>query len=155
MPCDVTCDQLAEYAAGDATAGQAERIASHLPGCIACAHRLAMLRKADAALSALRPETPSPAALLAARKAVLTETRGGGQPEIMTLDEVAAFLRVDANALDDLLSDLPAFELGGVVRVRRARLMEWIDRRERAFARDTARSDVARLLADGPFAEVL
>jgi len=65
----------------------------------------------------------------------------------MTLDEVAEFLRLSPGQLDEVASDLPGFELAGQVRVRRAKLLEWIERRERSYLRNTVASRVARALA--------
>ena len=65
----------------------------------------------------------------------------------MTLAEVAEFLRVSPDALAEVMEELPAFEVGGQVRVRRARLVEWVAERERNYARSRAESEVAHALA--------
>ena len=65
----------------------------------------------------------------------------------MTLNEAAGFLRISVDDLEDVVTDLPAFEVGGKIRVRRAALLEWIEQRERAYARGRAESQVARLVA--------
>ena len=44
-------------------------------------------------------------------------------------------------------NDWPAFELAGQIRVRRAKLVEWIERRERDFTRQSAASWAARATA--------
>ena len=66
----------------------------------------------------------------------------------MTLDEVAAFLRIDPSDLGEVAEELPAFELGGQVRVRRERLIEWIQQRERAYTRQAGESWAAREMTD-------
>jgi hypothetical protein len=84
-------------------------------------------------LAELRP-APMPAGeLLAVRRALSAEVRGAGAPEVMTLPEVAEFLRIDEADLAEILDELPAFELAGRLRVRRARLVEWIEHRERTW----------------------
>ena len=65
----------------------------------------------------------------------------------MTLDEVAEFLRVSLEELGEVVGELPAFELAGRVRVRRTKLIEWIEKRERAYARGRIESEVAGILA--------
>ena len=66
----------------------------------------------------------------------------------MTLDEVAAFLRLSDAQLDEVVEELPAFELGGQLRVRRQRLIEWLQQRERDYARQAAGSWAAQALSD-------
>ncbi len=68
-------------------------------------------------------------------------------PEIMTLEEAADFLRVPRRAIGEIVEDLPAFEVAGEIRVRRSKLLEWIERRERASARSRAESQVSSILA--------
>ena len=124
-----------------------ERIREHLTQCPECRQRLAALRRTDASLASL-PRLQTPASLLLrVTRALSDELRGRNVAEIMTLDEVAAFLRVDVGDLDDVVSDLPAFELSGKIRVRREALLAWIGQREKLYARQRAESDVARILA--------
>jgi hypothetical protein len=66
----------------------------------------------------------------------------------MTLDEVAEFLRISLDELEEVVTELPAFEVAGQLRVRRARLLEWVEARERAYRRSSAQSEVARAFAD-------
>jgi len=142
MDCKTSYEELAAFAAGDA-----EHLGRHVRACAACRERLAVLERVDRDLRLLPRPEPSAGAVLAARRAVTRETRGTGGPEVMTLDEVAEFLRVPPDALADVVGELPAFEVGGQVRVRRARLVEWIAERERAYTRGRAESEVARALA--------
>ena len=83
-------------------------------------------------------------AVLAARRAVSRVLRRPHTPEVMTLDEVAAFLRVGPDELAEVVELLPAFELAGRIRVRRARLIEWIEQRERDYTRQATGSWAAR-----------
>jgi len=147
VKCDVSDELLAALTAGDLPAEPAGRIERHARRCRRCRARLAAIRAADGALAALPRFAPSPAALLAARRALAGAARGGAEPEIMTLPEVAEFLRIDEAALGEIADELPAFELAGRVRVRRARLLEWIARRESDFAREAAASWAARAMA--------
>ena len=62
----------------------------------------------------------------------------------MTLDEVGEFLRIGPETLSEIAEELPAFELGGQVRVRRERLLEWVRRREQDYARGAAASWAAQ-----------
>ena len=81
-----------------------------------------------------------------ARRALSREVRGV-PPEIMTLDEVAEFLRVSVDDLEEVATDLPAFEIGGQVRVRRSKLVQWVEARARTYARQRAETEVHGILA--------
>ena len=147
MACEVQYEELARYASGDCDDDRAQRIREHLTQCPECRRRLSALRRTDESLGSL-PRLQTPASLLLrVTQALSGELRGGNAPEILTLDEVAAFLRVDVSDLDDVVSDLPAFELSGKVRVRREALLAWIGQREKLYARQRTESDVARILA--------
>ena len=147
MDCGITYEELAAFAAGDLEAEAAGRIEQHVRTCAACRQRLAALRRVDGELRALPHREPSAGSVLKTRRLIARETRGGAAPEIMTLAEVTEFLRVSPEALAEVADDLPAFEVGGQVRVRRARLVEWIAERERNYARSRAESEVAHALA--------
>ena len=147
MNCDVTYEELAAFAAGDAAPERARRIRQHLRSCEDCRRRLKALASLDDALR-LVPRTEPPAnAVLNARRALSHQRRTESAPDIMTLDEVAEFLRVSSDDLEDVAEELPAFELGGQIRIRRARLIEWIQQRELAYASSRAQSEVAALLS--------
>jgi len=140
--------QLAEYAAGEGDAATAAGVEEHLATCAECRRHVAALRRAESALAALPAPRASAGALLAIRRELAREVRGAGAgPEVMTLDEVAAFLRLSPGQLDEVVSDLPGFELAGQIRVRRTRLLAWIERREREYLRNTVASRVASALA--------
>ena len=148
MNCDVTYEELAALAAGELPSEREAEVLAHLPDCGRCRGRLAALRRADAVLHALPPLKPPAEAALAARRAVAPVVRGTRAAEIMTLDEVAEMLRIGPEQLDEVVEELPAFELAGQVRVRRARLIEWIEQRERDYAGQTAGSWAAHGLSD-------
>lgn len=147
MDCEVSWEELAALAAGELHADRARELERHLSACATCQGRLKALKGVDAALPTLARMEPSAAALLAARRALSELVRGPRAPEIMTLEEVAQFLRVTVDDLTEVAAELPAFEIAGRIRVRRSRLIEWIEQRERARARSTIESEVAGILA--------
>jgi anti-sigma factor RsiW len=136
--CEVTYEELAAFAAAELDESRRGEIPEHLADCGRCRQRVAALRRADSALAALRPFAPDAATILSVRRALSEVTRGGREPEIMTLEEVGAFLRVTPGQLGQVVEELPAFELAGQVRVRRARLIEWIAAGERDYIRQAA-----------------
>ncbi len=92
--------------------------------------------------AAMRAAT-TPAAPAPAPQATTTAAPGPEQ-EILTLPEAAALLRVPLELLEEELDTLPTFEIGGAVRLRRTRLMAWINQREA----QTQNNRMLRLLGD-------
>ncbi len=146
MECEVSYEELSRFASGELDEERAWQVQDHLRSCERCRRHEAALRALDGRLRQLRRIEPPAGAVLEARRTLSRQVRGGG-PEVMTLGEVAEFLRVPQDALAEVMEELPAFELGGYVRVRRARLVEWIEQRERAYVRARAESEVAQILA--------
>lgn len=148
MDCGVTHEELAAFAAGDPEPGRAAQLEAHTATCARCRGRLDALRRVDALLGRLPRFQPPPKALLKARRALSPELRRTGLPEILTLEEAAAFLRISLDDLEEIVLELPAFELAGQLRIRRTRLIEWVEARERSYRRSSAQSEAARAFAD-------
>lgn len=148
MTCDVTYEELADFAAGTLEAARSRELTAHTGDCPRCQRRLAALREVDAGLAALRRAVPSPTGVLAARRSLSEALRRPSDPELMTLDEAAQFLRISLDELEEVVLELPAFEVAGQLRVRRAKLLEWVEARERSYRRSSAQSEVARAFAD-------
>lgn len=147
MVCDVTDGELAVLSAGDIEPDRARDMEQHVAQCRGCRRRLEALARADAALGLLPRLEPPARAILDVRRALAQEVRGADQPEIMTLDEVADYLRLPSGAFDEIAGELPAFELAGQIRIRRAKLIEWIEEHEQRYKIQTTESDVARITA--------
>ena len=148
MTCNVTYDELAAFAANDLPAARRGAVELHLGECAACRRRLDALRRADSALRQLRRLEPPPEAVRDARDAFRSHAASLPPPEIMTLDDVARFLRVPLDDVRAMWDELPAFELAGQIRVRRTKLMEWIEERERGCRRRAAEDQVVHELTD-------
>ncbi len=52
---------------------------------------------------------------------------------VMDMEELAEFLRVDADTVAEYLDQIPHFELGGKLLFRRKSVEEWIEARERTI----------------------
>lgn len=144
MDCKTTYEELATWKAGDLPAAKARRVKADAAACATCRSRLAALDETDLLLRSLPAPAPSAAALLAARHRLAEVTRSAAPSDIMTLEEAAEFLRLTPDQVGELIEELPAFELAGQVRIRRQKLLEWIEQRERGYARETAASWTAR-----------
>ena len=145
--CDVSYEELSALTLGDLDDARSAAVKEHVSTCDYCRRRLRALEALDATLGRLRAVEPPPSAVLHARRSIAQLVRGPGAREIMTLPEVADFLRVSTEELEGVASELPAFELGGQVRVRRSKLIEWIEQRERVYARSAIQSEVAGIIA--------
>ena len=144
MDCEISYEQLAALAAGDLEADDAAELRRHVEQCDRCRERLASLAYVENALASVRPVTPAPKALLSVRRTLADELRAR-PPEIMTLEEVGEFLRVTPEQFGEIVQELPAFEIGGQIRIRRARLTQWLEQRERDYTRQSAATWAARV----------
>jgi excisionase family DNA binding protein len=63
----------------------------------------------------------------------MTMTAPAGEPGLLTVDEAAAYLRISRAKAYQLAAtgELPTVRMGRSVRVRRDRLMAWLDERSR------------------------
>ncbi len=133
-----TDEHLAAFSHGDLDLVRSARLKAALDRDDALRSRLNRIRAADLLLRALPRSEPSASGILTARQALARALKQVGTSEIMTLDEVAAYLNISLDELDALAEQLPAFEVAGRLRMRRVRLDEWIQQQERAFARRNA-----------------
>lgn len=147
MKCPVTHEELAMWLSGDCDPERAIEMASHVNSCRECVGRVTVLRKVDERLRALVTVEPSSSCSRRVLEAAWEETRRSRPQEIMTLEEVAAFLRIPLDDLEEVVEELPTFEIAGHVRVRRAKLTEWIERRERQRRKSITESELAQALA--------
>jgi hypothetical protein len=150
VDCDVAYEELSWLAAGELSPERAQEIEAHAAACEACRRRLEALGSLDSTLGELPRFEPPTDTVLRTRRALSQEVRAADAPELMTLDEVADYLRIGLDELEEIVLDLPAFELAGQLRVRRSRLVEWIEARERAWASTSTQSEFARILSDAP-----
>ena len=146
MTCNVSYEELAAFAVRDASPERTPWLQEHVQQCPTCQKKLNALAELDGALRRLPRAAPSGQAVLNVRRA-LSRGMPSREPEIMTLQEVADFLRISLEDLYETVDELPAFELAGRILVRRAKLVEWIQTREKAYRRQTIQSEITRGLA--------
>jgi len=126
-------EQLARLVSAELNPTDAERMHRHIDDCAQCSDRVQTLTKVDELLASLPVAEPSATALLDVRRELARENNTSREPEILTLEEVAEFLRLSPEEFGEIAPELPAFELGGRVRVRRSRLLTWIEEREQRY----------------------
>jgi len=64
---------------------------------------------------------------------------------VMTITEVADYLRVTPDVVENYLGDIPCFELGCKLLFRKDSVDEWIKEKERNYARDIHASNINML----------
>jgi len=101
--------EAGESDAAEAAAGRVERLAAALRD----------------------PDLPQAARLRVLAAARARREPPGATPEVMTPDELAGFLRVAPEELDEVIADIPGFEVAGRLRFRRERVEAWMAERER------------------------
>jgi hypothetical protein len=142
--CSISDTTLAAYAAGDLATAEATSLAAHIASCPHCTRRLAHLTSADRALRTYvhHPLPSSTASRILDTIEARARAQEQAQParEIMTLDEAVSYLRLSPTQAEEILNDLPAFELAGQIRIRRSRLIEWVEQQERIYQRNVTRT---------------
>ena len=120
------------------------RVHDHLATCPSCAEAVRQYRELSALVESARsaPVDDVPRSLIRSLKKELQNSRSDEVdgsppplPEILTLDEVAAYLRIEIDDLEDEIATMPVFELGGRIRMRRSALLEWINDKEQRARR--------------------
>jgi len=147
MSCNRSFEELARFSAGDLPTSEAEEVAKHLSTCPNCQRKMAALDVVDEAFARWQPHEIPAGTLLSARR-FLSDAMGIRQEqEILTLSEVAKLLRVGPDEMKDIIETIPAFEIAGRLRVRKAKLMEWVQEKEGSYSRANIQSNVSRILS--------
>ena len=132
MTCNECREQLSEFEAGELSGDAARAVEAHVATCRDCAGLLQALTETARMTEGLREEWPVRSMSVRILKAA-DELFGpdlADAPEIMTPEDVARFLRVSAEGLESAMASLPAFDIGGRLRYRKARIIEWIEEQE-------------------------
>jgi len=144
---EIPCEDLAAYLDADLDVDRRRELDGHLAACQACQERLATLRRADTGLRMLGRAAVPAQAVLRAYQAVSAELAPPPPAEVLMLEQAAAMLQVTPRELAEVMDELPLFEIAGQLRIRRARLLEWVQQRERNYSRQRSESWAARAAA--------
>lgn len=135
MICTVTREALSAHALGEGTPEERHRLDEHLRRCPSCQTIVTEFEVLGSLCRKASPPPLSPTAslrLLAGIRAALGEgSTSLPDHDVLTLEEVAAYLRIEGEDLVSELPGMPTFEIAGRVRIRRDRLLAWIEERER------------------------
>ncbi len=65
---------------------------------------------------------------------------------VMTIQELAGYLRVTEVAIEGYLGEIPCFELGGKLLFRKEAVDKWLEARERSYANEVVKFKVRNSL---------
>lgn len=134
---------LIDHFYGELPVDAADRLRAHLAECPDCAAAFATIEADLVSLDLPCPDGGARAVRTALRVAGLpdpaarpaTAVRGSSPDEILTPEEVAAWLKVPVDSVGRMLHALPHFVFDGQVRIRKEALLHFIDGLERGRAR--------------------
>ncbi|MBN1671512.1 MAG: hypothetical protein JXR37_10790 [Kiritimatiellae bacterium] len=85
---------------------------------------------------------PDPRVAEDVRNRIHADLRATGAPEIMDMYDLAHYLKVGVEDVEQMLDQLPHFEFAGKIRFRKVRIEQWLSERERVRKRDQDMSDL-------------
>ncbi len=120
-----------------------KQLRKHIEGCAACRQLAERYEALDQRLAAIADQAAEldESTQLSLRREVhrsINRPRTEAVSEIMTPAELAAWLKIPSEALDECIEQMPCFELAGQIRFRRSRVEQWLAEREQAFATERA-----------------
>lgn len=138
MNCEECRQHISEYVDGELDEAAAKDFDAHTADCDDCRRAVESMRSMAAAVADLPQHTPGTETILR-----ISETIHESDPApapvqkaphefgaVLDIDELAAFLRVDREAVAVYLEELPSFELGGKLLFRKSKIEEWVSKRE-------------------------
>lgn len=134
MECREARARINEELDGTLTGVARRRLLRHLERCSGCAEALRVLRRALEALrESDRGDLPALPAEIERFLHRGEASRSTAAHEVFDLEGLAEFLRVGVADLEPYLDDLPAFEIAGQRRFRRAAVERWMEEQEFAY----------------------
>ncbi len=135
-------EQLIQFADGELDAAQSAAVREHLGECAECARAWRSIAAADQAIGKWFAG-PAPGVIRTVERSLTEELHRrvpAMEAEIMTVEEVADYLKIAPEEVAELLPELPLFELAGKLRIRRGRLLQWIEECEAVYRREKVAS---------------
>ena len=142
--CTTYRETLSAFDAAELDPDLTAQVEKHVSECAECSRLLRTVRKATDLVSRLVDEEPARSVCVR----ILGEVDRflapdlADAPEIMTPEQLARFLHVPLGKLDDRIETIPGFEIGGELRFRKERVLEWIEQREQERERRTIYSQL-------------
>lgn len=177
MKCNDVREELIAYIDGELSSMGMCAIEAHLAGCPECTVEWETLRKTTEWTHQMAAVQPSPnwwekleerleqldaepslfSEIRALREAIASIDSRINQrlnpiapvKEIMTLDEAAVYLQVDADTIWNLLDEIPHFQVGYELRFRKSSIDEWVRMKENGNQPDVFHWDFPLNWVDG------
>jgi hypothetical protein len=133
--CEKYVELLPEFLEGALEGNEAAEVALHLGECAECRDELGFVRNLTTAARQMPQPRPDDTAVLRiteAIRATQARPRGTGYGPVLSVEDLADYLRVDLETLEPYLADIPCFELGGKLLFRRETVEGWVRQREQA-----------------------
>ena len=95
-----------------------------------------VLDKIESLAKELPRYAPSTELVLKIKSSIHTQSKAERRTEfgpVLDIDELAEFLRVSKDIIEQYLENIPCFELGGKILFRKKSIEEWIEGREKDF----------------------
>lgn len=146
LSCEVVREALWDRARHEPTGLEARELEAHLASCADCREEDSVAVRFHGALSVGPGELPerlSPPSPAAGERPIMGES--GCEDEVLTPQEVAAYLKVPVEDVVARLDELPAFEFAGRVRFRRSALVDWLSEREGRWRQEAVAGELLRL----------
>ena len=142
MTCAECRDLLSVLEARELPEPQAQQVQQHANGCAECGRLLRAMRAAMQTVEALEDPPPPQRLTLQVMNAPALRpcADSSDAPEIMTPKDLASFLRLSPDDLEEVIALIPGFEIAGRVRFRKERVLEWIEAREKQREQNLAYS---------------
>jgi excisionase family DNA binding protein len=137
MNCEHCAELLPELIENALPANDVRAVREHLAGCTTCRNDLRELNAITAAARMLNDVEPGANTILRTMEAIHADATAPRRTEfgpVMDIEELADYLHVDRDTVEEYLEDLPYFELGGKLLFRRKSIENWIEAREQGFA---------------------
>jgi hypothetical protein len=144
MTCAECRDLLSAFEARELPEPQERQIQQHADGCAECSRLFRTMRAATQIVEALEDPPPPQRVTLQVMTApaLLPDADSSDAPEIMTPQDLASFLRLSPDDLEEVIALIPGFEIAGRVRFRKERVLEWIEAREKQREQSLAYSQL-------------
>ena len=141
MRCQRVKELLSQFEKGELSPALAKELEEHMSSCPECKRvvedftLLSRLSKEDEAHDAGEDRLARVLSSIKERLREEEKSHFAGEKEVLTLEEAAAFLRVSSDEITLELDSLPVFRIGNRLRIRRNRLLQWIEEREKSCFR--------------------
>lgn len=155
MDCESCRLTLSEFQAGELDETKSAQVEEHLEGCAECRDELASYDRLDDLVKGMKQYEPSDDAVMAVKSfaadsALVTQQRVEFGP-VLDIEDLAEYLRVTPEAIDEYLDEIPCFEFGGKVLFRKLSIEQWVERRENEYSFQRLDAEVNMILETEDF----